>query len=636
MSHQNEIWYAAFRPKVKLVCERTDITQLLIKAEWSGNKEEVARRLTFSLVDSPNDHYLSRPQLNIEDMIQFYVAEQREDVKNKDEVFRGYIVEITRSLTSNEVQYIAFDAGFYLQNSQIMKKFVQKTPQDVVRSVCAEIGIPVLKLAEGKPYDRIHDGDTVYEVIMTGYTIQSKKDGNQYMMKFDKGALSVVKKGDYVCPYMLTAGDVVTDTEYKETIVGSISKVKAYGHDRSEKGTFELEGKDKIKGTLQAILQTDDADIEAQAKAMLKGIQKTASMSGLGRLDCITGNACVVEEPYTKLKGLFYIDEDTHTFDNGTHTMQLTLSYQNIMDKVLAGQEKEETSSASVGSSNAATVYNWFRANGFSAASACGIMGNMSRETGDTFDPKIRQNGVGPGTGLCQWEDGYSGRWNQLTAWANSEGKDPWTINTQLEFIIYEVEKYGWFADVGGLTGFKKLTDVHRAADLFLRDYERAGIAAVGVMYSAADKYYNMWSQYTEVPKESIGGNQGTGILGHPVPGVACNNPWTCGHWPGCHIGADFACPIGTPVLAADGGTVVHAGWGEHETYGISVYIDHGNGYKTRYAHLSVATTVAGQGVEKGQKIGEVGSTGCSTGPHVHFEVYQNGVNVNPLNYIRG
>ena len=98
------------------------------------------------------------------------------------------------------------------------------------------------------------------------------------------------------------------------------------------------------------------------------------------------------------------------------------------------------------------------------------------------------------------------------------------------------------------------------------------------------------------------------------------------------HQGIDIAVPYGTPIYAADGGTVTYAGW--MGGYGYLVQIDHGNGYVTRYGHNSSLTVSVGQKVYKGQQIARAGSTGNSTGNHCHFEVRYNGVAKNPLNYL--
>ncbi len=98
------------------------------------------------------------------------------------------------------------------------------------------------------------------------------------------------------------------------------------------------------------------------------------------------------------------------------------------------------------------------------------------------------------------------------------------------------------------------------------------------------------------------------------------------------HKGIDIAAPKGTPVYAADGGTVTYAGW--MSGYGYLVRINHGNGYETYYGHNSSLTVSVGQKVYKGQQIARVGSTGNSTGNHCHFEVRYNGVARNPLNYL--
>ncbi len=94
------------------------------------------------------------------------------------------------------------------------------------------------------------------------------------------------------------------------------------------------------------------------------------------------------------------------------------------------------------------------------------------------------------------------------------------------------------------------------------------------------------------------------------------------------HDGLDIAAPTGTPVLAAAGGTVTFAG--SRGGYGNMVIVAHPNGLETRYAHQHQLTVSAGQSVQAGQRIGSVGSTGMSTGPHLHFEARRGGTPVDP------
>ena len=98
------------------------------------------------------------------------------------------------------------------------------------------------------------------------------------------------------------------------------------------------------------------------------------------------------------------------------------------------------------------------------------------------------------------------------------------------------------------------------------------------------------------------------------------------------HNGIDFKGAVGSPILAAGSGKVVHVGW--KGGYGKTVEIEHGNGMITRYAHMSRFDVELGETVEAGEKIGGIGSTGRSTGPHLHFEVRIGGKAVNPRKFL--
>ncbi len=120
----------------------------------------------------------------------------------------------------------------------------------------------------------------------------------------------------------------------------------------------------------------------------------------------------------------------------------------------------------------------------------------------------------------------------------------------------------------------------------------------------------------------------GSGKLIWPTSGGKITSPYGGARR---HSGVDIGNPTGTPIYAADDGTVVFAGW--YGGYGNLVRVVHTSTMQTYYAHMSSINVKAGQAVKKGEVLGAVGSTGNSTGPHLHFEVRINGGTVNPLNY---
>ena len=100
------------------------------------------------------------------------------------------------------------------------------------------------------------------------------------------------------------------------------------------------------------------------------------------------------------------------------------------------------------------------------------------------------------------------------------------------------------------------------------------------------------------------------------------------------HKGLDIANKAGGPILAADAGTVVVAGWLDNKGYANRIIIDHGNGYQTLYAHLSRISVSVGQTVNRGDVIGNMGCTGRCTGTHLHFEIRSGGSLLNPLSFL--
>lgn len=130
-------------------------------------------------------------------------------------------------------------------------------------------------------------------------------------------------------------------------------------------------------------------------------------------------------------------------------------------------------------------------------------------------------------------------------------------------------------------------------------------------------------------PSSSAFNAPGGGQFSWPTQGIITQNfAWY-------HPGVDIANRAAPGVAASDGGTVVVAGWPDNQGYGNRIVIDHGNGYRSLYAHLSNIYVSVGESVSRGQLVGQMGSTGRSTGTHLHLEIHYKGVPLNPLGILK-
>ncbi len=156
------------------------------------------------------------------------------------------------------------------------------------------------------------------------------------------------------------------------------------------------------------------------------------------------------------------------------------------------------------------------------------------------------------------------------------------------------------------------------------RDIKDWGPPAITRQNPASARYYGEGHCGTIVE-----GAYGTGTFVWPttdrsISGYHYNPP--------IHPAIDIGGQVGNPIYASDSGVIVYAGWSDYG-YGYLVVIDHGNGWQSAYAHLSAVAVTCGQSVYQGGYIGALGSTGNSSGPHLHFELVFNGVKVNPMDY---
>ena len=171
------------------------------------------------------------------------------------------------------------------------------------------------------------------------------------------------------------------------------------------------------------------------------------------------------------------------------------------------------------------------------------------------------------------------------------------------------------------------------AAALKIANDEKARVKA---MYDALRAEQLRVAGIAKSGSKGSGDPQATGPLSWPLPGRSAGGGvgWRVHPvygYKSCHTGVDISAPSGTPIKAAAGGVVLSARWST--AYGNMMLVDHGGGLVTMYAHLTSFAVGNGATVGSGQTIGYVGSTGWSTGPHLHFEVHINGVPFNPMGW---
>lgn len=179
----------------------------------------------------------------------------------------------------------------------------------------------------------------------------------------------------------------------------------------------------------------------------------------------------------------------------------------------------------------------------------------------------------------------------------------------------------------GGEEQFRRLFASWQAIEKQQGPSQKANLAAASrtgpiASFGATPFQRSAVSIPSRIPVEGVRLTSDYGMRVHPVLGGRR-----------AHKGVDLAAPVGTPIYATADGTISRADW--FSSYGLYVSIEHGGNLETRYGHMSRLNVAAGQQVRKGDIIGFVGTTGRSTGPHLHYEVRVAGEAVNPVPYMQ-
>lgn len=319
----------------------SDITEAVSTVNWSGSVSQAARTAEITVLNAPEDHDIQALKLNIGvgDTIKLY--------ENGRNIFFGEVQTAEKISQYGTVTYSCMDLLAHLLRSTAVYNFENTTAEDITRKVCTDFEIEVGELAESKAPIRkmiIDGGTTIYDIIMQAYTKASRQTGNLYICKMDGSKLSVKIKGTEVQNFVLAEEYNITNAAYQETIENMVNVVKIYDEKGKQVGEVRKEEWLKQYGVYQQTYKKESGINEINAATnMLAGVEKKVTLDGInGNLDCIAGNAVEVYDKAAGLKGIFWIDADTHTWENGTHIMNLDLNFKNLMDEK-ESTEQEET-----------------------------------------------------------------------------------------------------------------------------------------------------------------------------------------------------------------------------------------------------------------------------------------------------
>lgn len=308
----------------------TDISNLVTRITWSGNRLQVARKLEFTYIFEPRDANIPVHIVNLGETVQGFTS-----VVDTVPVFQGNVYNIERNTQSSTITVTAYDNLFILSKSKTTKKYTDMTAEDITRSVCAEMGIKVGNLAvTGQKMTFIAQEKTGYQIIMMAYTQASKKTGKKYHPVMNVDSLDVIEKGTLLD---FTASQYVNEenSTYKESIENMVNRVMI----TDEQGNFiGYQGNEdwmKKYSMIQSVYKkSPNRNTDEEVKAMLKGVERSGTIELLGDYTVKSSYSIKIDDLITNLTGQFYVKSDTHEFENGIHTMRLEIEFENMMNEV--------------------------------------------------------------------------------------------------------------------------------------------------------------------------------------------------------------------------------------------------------------------------------------------------------------
>lgn len=320
-----------------------DISQLVERIKWCGRKGSSARTLSATLIDDDGYQH-ARSEIEVEQGFQCIFSYDGE------ELFRGIIMSQTQN-SKQKLTFVAYDNGIYLANNKDTFVYENKTASDIFRDCCKRFGMPVGEVSECsyKIPELTKPKTTAFDAIADALSLDFDATGIRHYISSSKGKLSLLTRRENILQWVIEVGGNLSSYTYNRSIEAVKTRVKIVSKGGTTLAEKSIPALEKKVGILQEIEQPDESLSSAQVNDLVESIldekstpKRSLSLEAVGIPNVISGIGVYIIIPELDLARTFYVDEDTHIFEDGKHTMSLTLNYATDLDKKKKGEEEKE------------------------------------------------------------------------------------------------------------------------------------------------------------------------------------------------------------------------------------------------------------------------------------------------------
>ena len=316
-----------------------DITNACARIIWKGSASEASRSVDFDYINAPYDKTVNLPSVATGDYISL------EDTK-EGEIFFGLIFGVEKSSQTGTITFTAYDMMKHLLESTGQYNFKNLTAEAIASQVCADIQVPIRHLHSTgvNIASMICDKMKMYDIVMAAYTKAHKITGDKYFAMIYKRGLGVYKTEWVVKGFTLSENSNIYASSISERVDDIKNKVLIFDDKGKQIGEVKDDGSIKKFGIFQEIYtQEEGIDATTGAKNFLK-VKPTQEIkiSAIGDINCLSCYFVQVKDAATGLSGKYWISSDSHTFENGTHKMELELKFDSLMDTKDIKEESEK------------------------------------------------------------------------------------------------------------------------------------------------------------------------------------------------------------------------------------------------------------------------------------------------------